>query len=188
MWPSVCPLTKPHSAGLRPLLYYTLVGRILGENWKNTLAWPWGQRMDFLRITLPCFFYFTSIMEIKQKSNAMWLCVADLSTRKSQYVAFSSYFHNGSKILKKQRNDEVGVRQWQSGGNRGVQKLMEIIILNCSKQKIHNVYKCLHQLLSYFAIDGSNFLMAQTAGVYRSTGIWFVNLTLINTINNYPLQ
>ena len=42
--------------------------------------------------------------------------------------------------------------------------------------------------MAIMAIDGSNFLMAQTAGVYRSTGIWFVKLTLINTINNYPLQ
>ena len=58
----------------------------------------------------------------------MWLCVDDLSTRKSHCVAFLSYFHNGSKIKKKQRNDEVGVRQRQSGGNRGVQTLMEIFI------------------------------------------------------------
>ena len=42
--------------------------------------------------------------------------------------------------------------------------------------------------MAIMAIDGSNFLMAQTAGVYRSTGIWFVKLALINTINNYPLQ
>ena len=99
MWLSVCPLTNPHSAGLRPLLYYTLVGRILGENWKNTLAWPWGQRMDFLRITLRCFFLLPSL-KWKKKSNAMWLCVDDLSTPKSHCVAFLSYFHNGSKIKK----------------------------------------------------------------------------------------
>ena len=42
--------------------------------------------------------------------------------------------------------------------------------------------------MAIMAIDGSNFLMAQTGGFYRSTGIWFVKLALINTINNYPLQ
>ena len=43
-------------------------------------------------------------------------------------------------------------------------------------------------IMTIMAIDGSTFLMAQTAGVYRSTGIRFVKLALNNTINNYPLQ
>ena len=38
------------------------------------------------------------------------------------------------------------------------------------------------------AISGSNFPMAQTAGVYRATGISFVKLTLITTNKNYPPQ
>ena len=42
--------------------------------------------------------------------------------------------------------------------------------------------------MAIMAINGLSFLMAQTAGVYRSTGIRFVELTLINTINSYLLQ